>query len=112
MCVCADIKSRITIDKDKERNAKRMNNMELQEKIANKFGLSKAMSLKIMRFVAEEIKDAVAAGESVKVAGFGTFKRASVAERETVSPYGGKVSTPAHNRAKFVPAKDFKSRVW
>ena len=89
-----------------------MNNRELQEKIAARFGISKAMSLRIIKFITDEIKSSVAEGDTVKIAGFGSFKRVPAAERKTHAPNGGTVTTPKHNRAKFVVAKAFKSQVW
>ena len=110
MCGCAGIDHRITIEK--ERKAKSMNVTELQEKVAAKFGISKAMSLRIIKFIVGEIKSTVAAGDAVKIVGFGTFKRVRAAARRTKAPNGGTVTTPKHNRVKFSVAKAFKSQVW
>ncbi len=85
---------------------------ELINKIETEFSLSKRKSTKILRMIVDSIKEAVLAGETVKVANLGTFKNVSVAERTGIDPTGKKIVVPAHHKVKFTPSKSFKKELW
>lgn len=65
----------------------------------------------VNEFIAD-IKDTVAAGTTVTIPGFGTFKSVPVAERQCINPQTGeKMTVEAHNRVSFKAGTDFKSLV-
>lgn len=79
-----------------------MNKTELVKKIAEKAELSQADSKKALEATVEAIKEALAAGESVQLIGFGTFSVAERPERQGKNPRTGEVLTiPAKKVAKF-----------
>jgi DNA-binding protein HU-beta len=60
--------------------------------------------------VFDAIRDALANGQAVAIAGFGTFSVAHRKERKAVNPRDRSqvIMVPAHNAAKFKPAKALK----
>lgn len=79
-----------------------MNKTELVKKIAEKSALSQADSKKALEATVEAIKEALAAGESVQLIGFGTFSVAERPERQGKNPRTGEVLTIAAKKvAKF-----------
>lgn len=93
-----------------------MNKTELIEKVAAnvKEGdfASKAAAERAVNAVFESIKDAVAAGDSVQLIGFGTFECVERAERTGRNPQTGEsLVTPAHKAVKFKAGKAFKDVV-
>lgn len=80
-----------------------MNRMELVEKLMTKTKstITKADAERIVAGFMEEVKAAVAAGESVQLVGFGTFEARERAAREARNPKTGET---LHIAAKRVPA--------
>ena len=66
-----------------------MNKTELVEKIAEDAGLQRRAAEEALRAALNAITDAVAAGEKVSLAGFGTFERRERAAREGRNPQTG-----------------------
>jgi DNA-binding protein HU-beta len=77
--------------------------MELVEKLMTKTKstITKADAERIVAGFMEEVKAAVAAGESVQLVGFGTFEARERAAREARNPKTGET---LHIAAKRVPA--------
>ena len=91
-----------------------MNKMELVEKIMSKTKteLSHKDAERVVNGVFDEIKAAVAAGDSVQIVGFGTFtakERAALTARNPQT--GGTVSIPAKKAPSFKAGKGFKDAV-
>ena len=57
------------------------------------------------------IKEQLAAGESVTITGFGTFKTVERQERTVNNPQGGSITIPAHTAPKFKASDGFKKLV-
>lgn len=89
-----------------------MNRQDLIEAISSDTETSKAAAGRMVDSFLEQIQKAVAAGEVVKLTGFGTFARSNVAARtgrnpKTLQP----IAIPATMRPRFVPGAVFKARV-
>ena len=79
-----------------------MNKTELIEKIAAKAAMSKADAKKALEATTEAVKEALVAGESLQLIGFGTFSVAERPAREGVNPHTGeKIAIAAKKIAKF-----------
>lgn len=67
---------------------------------------------RVVNGVFDEIKAAVAAGDSVQLVGFGTFEARSRAAKEARNPQTGeKIQIPAKKVPAFKPGKPFKDAV-
>lgn len=89
-----------------------MNKSELIEALATKAELSKAAAGRAVDVLVEEIVTAVAKGDSVTLAGFGTFKSAARAAREGKNPKTGeKIKIAATTVPKFSAGATFKQEV-
>lgn len=91
-----------------------MNKKELINKIAeNVDGMTKKDISLIVDVAFEEIVKSVAAGNSVKIAGFGTFSSTERAARECPNPQkpGEKIKVAASKAPKFKAGKNFKETV-
>ena len=91
-----------------------MNKIELVEKLMTKTKnpISKADTERIVAGFIDEVKAAVAAGDTVQLIGFGTFEARSRAAREARNPLNGqKISIPAKKVPAFKPGKAFKDAV-
>lgn len=79
-----------------------MNKTELIKKIAEKADLTQADSKKALEATLETIKEALVAGDSVALLGFGTFSVAERPAREGFNPISKKkIQIPAKKAAKF-----------
>lgn len=84
-----------------------MNKKELVEKLIEKSGEKKAE--KVLNAFVETVKEAVAAGDTVQLVGFGTFEARERASREARNPQTGEVILiPAKKVPVFKPGKTFK----
>ena len=63
-----------------------MNKSELAEKLSDELGISKQDSLSILNSVLDGITTAIAAGEKIKLSGFGCFEPKKLKQRG--SPFG------------------------
>ena len=91
-----------------------MNKQELIEKIMTKTKaeLTHKDAERVVNGVFDEIKAAVAAGDSVQLVGFGTFSARERAARTARNPKtGGTVSIPAKKAPAFKAGKAFKDAV-
>jgi integration host factor subunit alpha len=85
---------------------------DLSEAIYRRVGLSRAESAKLVEDVLGEISDTLAAGEDVKLSGFGNFVVRSKAERVGRNPKTG-VEVPIEQRRVMVfkPSLNLKSHM-
>ncbi len=86
-----------------------MNRQELIDAIAAETEASKAATGRFLDSLLSIVQKEVCEGRSVKLAGFGTFGRASVAAREGRNPKTGQqIKIPARHKARFTPGSAFK----
>ena len=89
-----------------------MNKSELIDAIAARTELSKAASGKALDAVIEAVVEAVAAGDTVSLVGFGSFKSSERAAREGKNPKTGeKIKIPATTVPKFSAGATLKTSV-
>jgi len=89
-----------------------MNKASLADMVSEKLGGSKAEAERVVDGIFDGIKDALASGEEVSIAGFGIFSVKDRAAREARNPRTGeKIHVPATKVAKFRPAKALKEAV-
>lgn len=89
-----------------------MNKKELVAAVADSAGLEKSAADSAVDAVLEQIAAAVAGGEKVSLAGFGTFEARERAARSGRNPQTGESIEIAATRAPaFKPASQLKSRV-
>ena len=89
-----------------------MNKSDLIDTIAEEAGLTKAEAAKALDAVTGAIVNAVAAGDSVSLIGFGSFKASARAAREGKNPKTGeKLSIAATTVPKFTAGATFKAAV-
>ena len=83
---------------------------DLSKAIYRKVGLSRAESAELVEQVLEEISDTLAAGENVKLSGFGNFMVRSKGERVGRNPKTG-VEVPIERRRVMVfkPSNSLKA---
>ena len=85
---------------------------DLATKIRDKFGFTAAHSARLVDVVFEEISEALANGEEVKLAGFGTFRILEKSPRMGRNPKTGAAAIiPARRVASFRPSSEFRARV-
>lgn len=89
-----------------------MNKSELVDAIAAGAEISKAAAARALDTAVETITKAVAAGDSVTLVGFGTFKASARAAREGKNPKtGAKIKIAATTVPKFAAGTAFKAAV-
>ena len=89
-----------------------MNKSELVDAIAAGAEISKAAAARALDTAVETITKAVAAGDSVTLVGFGTFKASARAAREGKNPKTGeKIKIAATTVPKFSAGASFKTAV-
>lgn len=89
-----------------------MNKSELIDLIAQDADLSKAAAGRALDSVMANITKAVAAGDTVALVGFGTFKSSKRAAREGKNPKTGeKIAIAETTVPKFAPGTAFKAAV-
>lgn len=89
-----------------------MNKSELIAAATDASGLSKSDVGKALESLTESIENAVAGGEKVTIAGFGTFERRERAARTGRNPQtGDEMEVAASKAPAFKPAKAFKDNV-
>jgi integration host factor subunit alpha len=85
---------------------------DLSEAIYKKVGLSRAESARLVEGVLREISDSLAAGEDVKLSGFGSFLVRSKSERVGRNPKTGvEVPIHPHRAVSFRPSNNFKAHM-
>ncbi|PCJ20579.1 MAG: hypothetical protein COB02_03400 [Candidatus Cloacimonadota bacterium] len=89
-----------------------MNKAELIKAVAEKTKLSQADAQKALDVFFDTVKDALKAGESVQLVGFGSFKVSERKERKGINPQTKEeITIKATKVPKFVPGKQFKELV-
>ena len=89
-----------------------MNKTELIDAIAAQAGLTKTDAAKALDAFVDTVVETVAAGDSVSLVGFGSFKSAERAAREGKNPKTGeKLAIAATTVPKFSAGATFKSAV-
>lgn len=85
---------------------------DFANRLRERFGLTTADAYKMIDIVFDEIRDALANGEDVKFAGFGTFKILEKKERVGRNPKTGETAVISARRvATFRPCNEFRERV-
>jgi len=89
-----------------------MNKAELIDALSDKSNLTKADADRVLDALVETVMVAVAAGGSVTLIGFGSFKPVRRPAREGRNPATGEpIHIPESTVPKFQPGAAFKSRV-
>lgn len=89
-----------------------MNKTNLIENVAEAAGIKKKEAEKAVNAVFASLQAAVADGDKVQIAGFGTFKIKERKERTGRNPRTKEtIVVPASKAPAFVPAKAFKDAV-
>ncbi|RQR75241.1 HU family DNA-binding protein [Burkholderia sp. Bp9015] len=89
-----------------------MNRQELIDAVAADAGLSKAAASEAIQAVLDVITHAVSAGDSVQLAGFGSFSQGERAARTGRNPTtGAEIAIAAAKTVKFSAGKAFKDAV-
>ena len=89
-----------------------MNKVELVAKVAENVGFTKKDVTAVVEALVDAVVETVAAGEDVKLAGFGTFGVTERAAREGRNPLTGEtIQIAASKSPKFKAAKAFKDAV-
>ena len=89
-----------------------MNKAELIANVAEKTGLTKADTTKILTGIIDTISETLASGEKVTFVGFGTFGVNDLAARKGRNPQTGKaIDIPARKKPAFKAGKQLKELV-
>lgn len=89
-----------------------MNQAELIDAIASKTGQPKANVRQGLKALIETVRETLAQGETVKIPGFGAFKRVQREARTRRNPATGENITIGPSTVpRFVPAKTLKDTV-
>ena len=89
-----------------------MNKSDISDRMADRMGLGKTAARDAVDSVFEAIGEALANGEEVRIAGFGTFGARSRAARTGRNPQTGEVlSIPASTAPVFKPGKGLQDAV-
>ena len=84
----------------------------MADRLANRLGLNKAVARDAVDGVFEAISEALANGEEVRLAGFGTFAAGRRAARSGRNPQTGEVlSMPASKTPSFKAGKALRDAV-
>ncbi|MHA1545760.1 MAG: HU family DNA-binding protein [Alphaproteobacteria bacterium] len=89
-----------------------MNKNELIAKVADKAGMSKGDATTAVEAILESISDTLAAGDEIRLVGFGTFSVVNRAASQGRNPRTGEaIQIPASKNPKFKPGKQLKEAV-
>jgi len=89
-----------------------MNKTELVSAVADMYDRSKNDVKEVVDGIIETVQEALAEGEEVAIAGFGTFTVTERAARKGRNPATGEeIDIPASKSPKFKPGKGFKDAV-
>ena len=81
-----------------------MTRKDLIDKVAKEFGLKKKDAEAIVKFIFQEIAEAVRKGERVSIQGFGAFELRKLNERKIRNPRTKKeVKVPIREKVVFTP---------
>jgi DNA-binding protein HU-beta len=89
-----------------------MNKADIVDRMAAKAGLTKKDAAAALEAFMEAVRDALKAGKSVTLTGFGTYIKSKRQAREGRNPQtGAKIKIPATNVPKFRPGKALREAV-
>lgn len=89
-----------------------MNKTELVAVVSEKVGLTKKQAEEALDTIVAQTTKALKKGDTVKLAGFGTFTRKTRKARKGISPATGKeIKIPASKTVGFKAAKALKEAV-
>lgn len=89
-----------------------MNRQDMIDAIADETESSKAATSRFLDAFVAKVKTTVAAGDKVKISGFGTFEKTPVAARTGRNPKTGvPIAIAATYKPKFTPGESFKELV-
>ncbi len=89
-----------------------MNKKEMIERLARKTGMTKADSQRALDGVLDVVFEELKSGNSVSLAGFGSFTVAERKPRTGRNPQtGAEINIPAAKVPKFKPGKNLKEAV-
>ena len=84
----------------------------LSATLADQHGITKTLASELARSLVQGIIDAVVAGETVRISGFGTIEAADTAAKTGRNPQDGTpLEIPASKRISFKASKPFKDAV-
>ena len=85
---------------------------DFANRLRERFGLTTADAFKLVDIVFDEISESLIHGEEVKLAGFGSFKILTKAQRMGRNPKTGEPAVISARRvASFRPSNEFRKRV-
>lgn len=86
-----------------------MTKKDLTDYLSYNFGFTKSVSNTVVSNIFDEIKNAIARGERVKLKGFGVFTRKTVKSRICRDPRNGeRVDSPSKKKVLFKVSKELK----
>ena len=89
-----------------------MKTRELEQHIAADSGITRVQARAALRSFAEGAAEALAVGDTVRVAGLGAFRPVDGASRRVIHPAtGAAVVVPARRRTRFHPGKKLRDAV-
>jgi len=89
-----------------------MRKSDLIRVVAEKTGLRQTQVTPVVNALFQTIQDALARGEQVSIAGFGTFRVSERSAREGRNPQtGSKITIPARKSPSFRPGTQLKRAV-
>ena len=104
-----DLSTFMTSIKLTNKTGAKMNKKQLIAKLSGSFNLSKADAERTFDTITNTILDALKGDDSVKIAGFGTYKVAKRKARVGRNPRTGEqIQIAASQKVKFLPAKALK----
>lgn len=94
------------------KGAKKMTKRDIVREAARAARVTQGTAEAVLSGALEAMTEAIAAGEPVKINGYGTFKRRPRQARQVINfATGDMMEHPAHNTVTFTPAKALKRRV-
>ena len=94
----------------KEENS--VNKADLVKAVSDKSMLTKTAAEKVLNAVLDSIREAIEKGESVRLAGFGSFDVVAAAPRTGRNPATGeRIEIPARLRVRFTPSRSLRETV-
>lgn len=109
---CNKLCAIIILQIKKKEGINTMNKLQLTEAVAAKAEISKKAAAEAVSAVLDAIADALAAGDDIKITGFGSFEVKERAAREGRNPKTGEpVQIPASKYVSFSAGSTLKDKV-
>lgn len=97
---------------EKETTSKTIGRQELARRISQEAKLSQKQAGEVLEATLKAIREALQAGNEVRLVGFGSFKVRQSAARRGVNPRSGEnIEVPAKDRVRFSPGKELSEAV-